>query len=258
VVHGRELPPHALKVADRPAEGHALACVAQRLVECALGEPERDRRIEAALGVECRQQLLEAAFAQQQVLRRQFAVLEPHLLQILAAHGVESAGEDEARRAFLDQDAADAVATRLTVDAREHDEGARFLGAADQRLHALEAQRVAVHGRVGGVARDVGSGLRLGHADGENAVARANRGQQSPLDRLRPVGRDDAGLDADFSQHRHGRDVAALGDFLEHQRGVEDAELRAAIGLRHGHAEHADFRKAGDGTRRSCIAGRAA
>ena len=183
---------------------------------------------------------------EQKVLRRQFAILEPHLLQVLAAHGVEFAGEDEARRAFLDQDAADAVASRPTVDPREHDEGARFLGAADQRLHALEAQRVAAHGRVGGVARDVCSGLRLGHADGENAVARANRRQQAPLDRLRRVGRDDAGLDADFAQHRHGRDVAALGDFLEHQRGVEDAELGAAIGLRHRHAEHADFRQACD------------
>ena len=244
------------------AEGHALARVAQRLVECALGEPERDRGIEAALGVERRQKLLEAAFAQQQVLRRQFAILEPHLLQVFAAHGVEFAGEDEARRAFLDQDAADAVASRPAVDPREHHEGAGLLGAADQRLHALEAQRVAAHGRVGGVARDVGSGLRLGHADGEDAVARANRGQQAPLDRLRRVGCDDAGLDADFAQHGHGRDVAALGDFLEHQRGVEDAELGAAIGLRHGHAEHADLRRgwrcSPRGTRRSCIAGRAA
>jgi hypothetical protein len=152
--------------------------------------------------------------------------------------------------------------SRLTVDPREHDEGARFLGAADQRLHALETQYVAAHGRVGGVAGDVCSGLRLGHADGENTVARADRRQQAPFDRLRRVGRDDAGLDADFAQHRHGRDIAALGDFLEHQRGVEDAERGAAIGLRYRHPEHTDFspglRCSPRETRHSCIASRAA
>jgi hypothetical protein len=159
---------------------------------------------------------------------------------------LELAGKDKAGRAFLDQDAADAVASLLTVDPREHDKGARFLGAADQRLHALETQRVAAHGGVGGVAGDVCSGLRLGHADGENAVARADRRQQAALDRLRRVGRDDAGLDADLAQHRHGRDIATLGDFLEHQRGVEDAERGAAIGLRYRHPEHTDFRQACD------------
>jgi hypothetical protein len=55
-----------------------------------------------------------------------------------------------------------------------------------------------------------------------------------------------AGLDADFAQHRHRRDVTALRDLLEHQRGVEDAELGTAIGLWHCHAEHSDFRQAGD------------
>ena len=68
--------------------------------------------IEAALGVERREQFLEAAFGEQQVLRRQFAILEPHLVQVFAAHGVEFAGQHEAGRAFLDQHAADAVAAR--------------------------------------------------------------------------------------------------------------------------------------------------
>ena len=91
--------------------------------------------------------LLEPAFAEQEIFRRQFAILEPHLVQKFAAHGVEFAGEHEAGRALLDQHAADAVAPRPAVDAREHDEGAGLLGAAAQCLDALEAQRCARHRR---------------------------------------------------------------------------------------------------------------
>ncbi len=76
------------------------------------------------------------------------------------------------------------------------------------------------------------------------------------------IGRDDAGLHADLAQHRHGGDVADLGDFLEHQRGVEHRKSGAAIFLRHRHAEDAELRRgcgcSPRGTCRSCIAGRAA
>ena len=109
-----------------------LARIAQRLVERALGEPERNAGIEAALGVERRQELLQPAFAEQEILRRQLAILEPHLVQVFAAHGVEFARQHEPGRAFLHQHAADAVAARFAVDAREHHEGARLLGAAAQ------------------------------------------------------------------------------------------------------------------------------
>ena len=44
-------------------------------------------------------------------------------------------------RALLDQHAADALAARLAVDAGEHDEHARLVGAADQRLDAVEHAR---------------------------------------------------------------------------------------------------------------------
>ena len=64
--------------------------ILDRLVERAFGEPERDAGIEAALGVEGVQQLLEAVLAQHQVLERQLAILEADLVQELAAHGVEA------------------------------------------------------------------------------------------------------------------------------------------------------------------------
>ena len=88
--------------------------------------------------------------------------------------------------------------------------------------------------------------MRLGHADGENAFALADRGQQPLLDRLGRIGGDDAGLDADLAQHRHRGHIATLGDLLEHQRGVEDGELGSAIGLRHRHAQHAQVGEAAD------------
>ncbi len=71
-------------------------------------------------------------------------------------------------------------------------------------------------------------------------------GKQALLDRLGRIGRDDAGLHADLAEHRHRGDIAALGDLLEHQRGIEHRELGTAIGLRHRHAEHADVGQAAD------------
>jgi mRNA degradation ribonuclease J1/J2 len=53
------------------------------------------------------------------------------------------------------------------------------------------------------------------------------------------VGRDHAGLHARFAQHRHGGDVADLGDLLEDEGGVEYRQAQSAIFLGHGHAEHA-------------------
>ena len=58
---------------------------------------------------------------------------------------------------------------------------------------------------------------------------------------FRRVGRDNTGLDANFAEHRHGRDVAAFRDFLEHERGVKHGQAETAIFLRHRHAEHAEL-----------------
>ena len=74
-------------------------------------------------------------------------------------------------RAGLHQDAADALAARLAVDAGEHDEHARLRRAADQRLGALQDDAVADDTRIGAVVGDIGAGVRLGHADRQDAVA---------------------------------------------------------------------------------------
>ena len=47
-------------------------------------------------------------------------------------------------------------------------------------------------------------------------------------------------LVAGFAQRRHGGDVTGLGDLLEQQRRIEHRQAKAAIFLRHRHAEHAE------------------
>ena len=69
----------------------------------ALGQPQRDRRVEAALGVESVQEPPESVVLHDQVLQRQLAVLEADLGQVLAAHRVIARGALETRRAALDQ-----------------------------------------------------------------------------------------------------------------------------------------------------------
>src|SRR5271166_4193772 len=121
LVHLGDLPAHALKLADRAAERLALLDVAHRLLEGAFGEPERNAGIEATLGVEGGEQLPEPVLAQYQILRRQHAILEADLVQILAAHRVELAGDRKPGGALLDQYAADAGAARLSIDPGEDD-----------------------------------------------------------------------------------------------------------------------------------------
>ena len=47
------------------------------------------------------------------------------------------------------------------------------VGAADQRLDAVEDDAVADDVGVGPVVRDIGAGVRLGHADRQDALAGA-------------------------------------------------------------------------------------
>src|SRR3546814_16168705 len=54
----------------------AVAGIAQILAERTLRQSERDRGIHAALGVEGAQQLAEAVFADDQVLKRHLAIIE--------------------------------------------------------------------------------------------------------------------------------------------------------------------------------------
>ena len=55
------------------------------------------------------------------------------------------------------------------------------------------------------------------------------------------VGRDHAGLDAGLAEGGHRGHIAGLRDLLEHQRGIEYRQAKAAILFGDRHAEHADI-----------------
>ncbi len=68
---------------------------------------------------------------------------------------------------------------------REHDEHARLRRAADQRLGALQDHPVADDARIGAVIGHIRAGMRLGHADRQDAVA-ADHARQDALADRRP------------------------------------------------------------------------
>ena len=72
---------------------------------------------------------------------------------------------------------------RLAVDPAEHDEHAGLARAADQGLGALQDDPVAEDAGVGAVVGDIGAGMRLGHADRQDAVAADHARQDTFADR---------------------------------------------------------------------------
>ena len=152
----------------------------------------------------------------------------------------------ESRRAALDQNAADAFAAWLLVDAAEHDEGLRFIDTADQRLDAVQHELVAADIGVGAVVRNVRPGVGLGHAHGENDFTGAYARQQAALDAFGGEVVDDLALHAHFAHHGHRGHVAALRDLFENNRRVQHRQAEPAVLLRHGHPQHADLRQRTD------------
>src|SRR5262249_45088082 len=178
-----------------------------------------------------------------EIFQRDLDVIENHLAQVLAAHGVKARPRGEPFHAAGNQRAAYALRSRHLVDAREDDEHFRDVGARDQRLHAVHGHAVALYLAVGGVAGNVGPGVGLRHADREYRFAGCDARQDAPLDGFRRVGGDDARLDAQLTKGGHRGHVAHLADLLEDEDRVEYSQSRAAVFLRHRHAEHADFRE---------------
>ncbi len=219
----------------------SFAHILDGFFEGSFGHAQRNAGVQATLGVERGEQFLEAALAQDHVLQRHFDVVELDLCEVLAAHGVVTRGHFETGVVAVHQHAPDAIAARRAVDAGKHHEPFRFVGATDQRLDAIDHGMIALDDGVCLVVRHVGAGMRLGHADGQVDLARGNLGQNIALHALRREVADDAHLNAQHAHQRHGSGVAILGDFFDHQRGIEYRQVGAAVLLGNRHAQHADL-----------------
>ena len=219
------------------------AHVVHRLVERAFRQAERDAGVETALGVEGGEQLAKAVLADDEIFQRQLAIVELHLVQVLAAHGVIGAGDREpfgpGSTRMQPMPSRPGLPSIRVNTTNMPASAARLISV----LVPLRIDAIALDGGIGAVVGDVGAGVRLGHADRQDALGGADLRQDAALDRLRSVGRDHAGLHPGLAQHRHRGDVADLGDLLEDQRGVEHRQAHAAVFLRHRHAEHAEARE---------------
>src|SRR5271163_1175631 len=110
--HIGELPLQALKFAQRPAELLALLRIVARGVEGIAAKRQRARGIAEPLDIETRHLLLKAAGAEQNVLRRNTAILESKLAPFLAAHEGLWRADGKTRRAAFNENRADAVEPR--------------------------------------------------------------------------------------------------------------------------------------------------
>src|ERR687887_485948 len=160
-----EHPLNALVVRDRVAALDPLAGVVERRVLGALGDPDRDRRVQAALAVERRQHLAQAVLPDQGVLPRDAAVTEQHLEQAVAAERVVPLPDLQTGGAALDQDRADGTLATGLAKPGVHEEEAGDVRTRDQDLAAVEDEVVAIGDGVGGHGGQVGPRLWLGHAD---------------------------------------------------------------------------------------------
>src|SRR5438034_4693836 len=113
-----------------------------RLVEGVAAEGERARGIAQPLDVEARHLLLEAARPEQDVFRRDAAIVEMQLAPFLAAHEARRLADDESRRAALDDHRADTADAGPIAHIDEKDrgiraEGGKQLAAVDQVVLAV-------------------------------------------------------------------------------------------------------------------------
>jgi len=230
-----------LIVPDRFSEHRSVPDVFAGFFKRALGQPKRYTRIEAALRVEGVQQFSKSVIANHQILEWQFAIVELDLMEVFAAHRVVGPGHLETRRVGFQQNAADTLAARPTVDPCEDDEHASLSGSADQRLCPIQNYAFTPDDGVGSIVRYVRAGVRLSHADGQYAIARDDPWKNTLANIVGSVCRDHTGLNPGLAEGGHRCNVTGLRNLLEDQRRIEYRQAKSAIFFGDRHAEHAYF-----------------
>ena len=204
-------------------------------VEGVTSKGQRAGRVAQALDVERRDLLLEAALAQQDVLRADIDVFEIELAPVVAADIAGRTAEGEALLPALDKDRADAVHTWAVTHIDQEQVGVRAVGGED--LRTVDAEAVAVRRGGGLQVGDGGTGLGLAHADRDGRLAADQRGE---IARLLIVG----GV---FDEGADRPEIAGLddvggaradgGDRLDGDDGVHERAAHAAVLLLEGDAE---------------------
>ena len=136
-----------------------------------------------------------------------------------------------------------AALVRIGAHEQRHQVGAHRVG--DPGLGAVDDVAVAVAGRAGAQAREVGAGVRLGEDGSRQDFAARDLRQVFLFLRLGAADEDELGGDLGPGAERTDADIAAR-QFLRHDAHRDLAESHAAVGLRDGEAEDAHAAKAGD------------
>ena len=248
--HVRQHPLQALELADRTAELFTRLGVVESMCERPRGDAERDGGGSDALAVigvhQVGESLAEPARRDHHGGLRHHHVLEQDfgLGDAAQAHCAFARADDQAGRLVAGRDEPrDSLFLAALVEHPGEDQmEARDPAAGDPVLAAVDDELAAPPVRARGQLGRRAAGLGLGDAD-RRLVAAEHPVRPLPLLRRRPVGHDGGdrthiGLDDDAPGHR-----ADSGEFLDHQRGLQEAETLATERLWHRHPHEAGVAK---------------
>ena len=250
-VRARNRKLHALVLADGSPEHDALVDVLADLVDEPVAVADAFGGDQRALGVQAIEDVLEAlAFFADQILGRDFEVLEEQLIGLVVDHVLDRLHDHALLDGVLDVDQEDRHALGFFRDlgkgrgARQQDHQVGMLHARDPHLLPVDHIAVALaHGRrldFGGV----GAGGGLGHGHRLQAQFAAGDARQvMALLRFGAVAQQRAHI---VHLAMAGAGVAARAvDLFHDHRGFRQAQTRAAIFLRDQRSEPAGLRQCG-------------
>ena len=211
-----------------------------------LAEPDRFGRDQDALRIHAVQDVFEtAAFLAEAILDRNFKILEEQFVGVdgLAAHLLDLVHRD-ALAVEIGVEQAQALGRGLHLfqrrGARQQQDLVGDLRGGDPDLLAVDDVFVALAHRAGLQLRGVESGIRLG--DGEAGFVGAGNDRRQHPPALFLGAEHDHGIEPEHI-HMHGGGAGHAGagfrDRPHHDRGVGDAQARAAIFLGNADAEPA-------------------
>ena len=245
-LHGHlgKLELHGLELHDGLAELPALLNVFEHVLEGARGLANRHGRVAAPFQVEGRHQPAETPGRQDDVCGRDLHVGEEDVggRDAAKAHEPFPLAEGDAGGVPFHVDRADALGARGVGQTAVHHVAVRVAAARAPALGAVEDDGAVPDLAPGLEVGEGGAGLGFGHGHRDRDLPRAHPGDDPRLQVLaRQVldGADRTDTGFEYGKGDGGRD---LGEFLDHQQGVQVSEAKPAVGRGHVDAEKAHLR----------------